>query len=359
MILRVGTAGIDGASPGWYTVINEIGKVRLWVISIRHRNAEPPVICDCDTVAYQSTVSLQSARQLHGIDIITGGRVAIGTIIVHCDRSPIRRTFISRVRRVIRESQGNITAGIDKLVMQGHRSHTVRVGDLGGNGCHLDGGGHFGRVFYLANMRRNVVGINRRVLSRRGRISRTPAAPQVIIKKRINQLHGVACAVGRIDIRYGVTHGRPRKAELIIHLVDFLSIGIAQLDLFAVIVQATLERAENQFRRYAEFVLNLSRVLSHHNVSTCRQCRAGWKLVGNTIAEIPAGKVNVCCSRVIQFDKLYRFGLDIRVVVNLVDCYQQDTCFLPVLCQQGKIKQVHIAVIIQVGTIGVRHTQIR
>jgi len=136
-------AGINCTTPGRYPIINKIGEVGLRIIRIGNAKAQTGLISHRNAISNEAPMHLHRCRQLHGINIITGGNITILSVIQHGNRRPIGSIFILRIRQsrscciLIRQRNRDITARIHHLIMQIHRGYSVRISHFGGHGDHL------------------------------------------------------------------------------------------------------------------------------------------------------------------------------------------------------------------------------
>ncbi len=107
-------AGLHRPAPGGYAIVDEIGKIRLRVIVVRHRDRIAEAIRYGDPVADQAAVHLHAGRNLHGVDIVQGPRIAAQAIIMHGDGGP--------PVRVLGVKACDVGTGIHDLVLQARRS---------------------------------------------------------------------------------------------------------------------------------------------------------------------------------------------------------------------------------------------
>ncbi|MHC4353993.1 MAG: hypothetical protein ACYS0H_14890, partial [Planctomycetota bacterium] len=80
----------------------------------------------------------------------------------------------------------------------------------------------------LADMRRGVVKMHNLVELCGRRPSRSPATGKIIVEQRIDKLDGASAA--GLTIGQGVAHSGPGESELIVHLVNFVAVGVAESD---------------------------------------------------------------------------------------------------------------------------------
>ena len=259
-------AGPDGAAPGGDAIVDEICEVRLRIITVRHHKTQLATVHYQDAVAHQPAMSLQRTWQLNRVNVVAGLFIGDESVIAHRDVRPV--CAVPQILDIY------IAAGLDNLILQSYARHAVRVGYLSADRHCLTRRRLLGRMRDLADMGWRVVQIYRLVKLGGRRISRTPATGKVIVEQRIDKLDG-ASGAGFI-FGHGFTHRGPGKSELIVHLVDFVAVGIAESDRIAAIAELTFERAEYQGRRHVEpaatpFGVNVVRVLSDYDVTTGRQ----------------------------------------------------------------------------------------
>ena len=156
-----------GAMPRRDAVVNEIGKVRLWIIGVGYSDAHSRLARGRDAIAHQAPVRLQRTGQHRRVNAVAGQVIAARSRVIH--------RYCRPVVRVGGVGQLNVTAGIDKLVLHADTLDAVRVGDFRGDLHRLAGGWLSRTVVHLPNCRRQLAGIDR-VDPPRGRAMRGRAA---------------------------------------------------------------------------------------------------------------------------------------------------------------------------------------
>ena len=150
--VRPRIARLHRAAPGGDAVIDEVGKVRLWIVRVGHAHRTRTGVRDRDAITDQPPVRLHGRRNLGGERVVACREITGGAEVVHRHGNPVGGVGVGRV------GQLDVSARIHNLIFQRHRAHAVGVRDLGGDLHRHAARRLLGRVLDLADLRRRVVG---------------------------------------------------------------------------------------------------------------------------------------------------------------------------------------------------------